>query len=577
MICDLGVVLLLALTLTCWFAGLPAGVPAWVPLLGATALAVVPRLRARTGAWRWPRPHAETVLCLSLALLYRASALVHPWGWVNRDGAYGAFVALHLLQGERPAPVFTEGANYQGTLKGHVAALLALLTGDRDFSRLIAAAGVLLALVFIAATMALARRAGAPHGRAAALFCGLYLAIGPRFPTVLTLNSVGQYADVLALGGLALALLARVLQQDSPGRQARGAYFAIGLLLGAAFWQQPVALSYAIATTVILLLGARTRRDPWALAALLGAAVGALPVLIWNLRNGWQSGEIMGRDPSDVMAQAEALPATIARTFSVSFPILGGLSPGHPLASLPPVEWLAAVLIPAAFVAFVVVRWRQIAAARRAGGASPALVAPLLALFCLALFWSVASGRVHWRPRYLLPVYAATAVHLGVVLAALARRSRALAAVVLAPFLALNATGYLPRLREARDAQAHNEALVRGVQRLGIRTGYADFSIAAPVTMFTAERILISPRLGPTPAYTSPSQEARVAALGPDAFLLRPRDDAAAFGAMLSGLGVGYRLDTDPVPVFHQLTRRVTIEEVLAAWGTAPPGEGGPE
>jgi hypothetical protein len=68
-----------------------------------------------------------------------------------------------------------------------------------------------------------------------------------------------------------------------------------------------------------------------------------------------------------------------------------------------------------------------------------------------------------------------------------------------------------------------------------------------------------------------------VAALGPDAFLLRPRDDATAFGAMLAGLGVGYRLDTEPVPVFHQLTRRVSIEEVLAAWGAAPPGEGGPE
>jgi 4-amino-4-deoxy-L-arabinose transferase-like glycosyltransferase len=574
---DTGVVLVLVLTLSCWFAGWPAGVPAWLPLLAALALVLVPRPRSRARARRWPRPHAETVLCLALALAYRASALVHPWGWVNRDGAYGAFVALHLLQGERPAPVFTEGANYQGTLKGHMAALLALLTGDRDFSRLIAAAGVLLALVFIAATMALARRAAAPHGRAAALFCGLYLAIGPRFPTVLTLNSVGQYADVLALGGLALALLARVLQEDARGRPARAAYFAIGLLLGAAFWQQPVALSYAIASAVVLLLAARTRRDPWALAALAGAAVGALPVLIWNLRNGWQSGEIMGRDPADVMAQAEALPATIARTFSVSFPILSGLSPGHPLASLAPVAWLAALLIPAAFVAFVIVRRREMAAAWRAGGASPALIAPLLMLACLALFWSVASGRVHWRPRYLLPAYAATAVHVGVALAVLARRSRALAALALAPWLALNAAGYLPRLREARDAQAHNQALVRGVQRLAIRTGYADFSVAAPITMFTAERILVSPRLGPTPAYLSPSQEARVAALGPDAFLLRPRDDAAAFAAMLSGLGVGYRLDTEPVPVFHQLTRRVTIEEVLAAWGAPPPAEGGPE
>lgn len=577
MIGDGAAVLCLVLTLTCWFAGVPAGVPAWVPLAAASALAAVPRLRARGRAWRWPRPRVETAVCLALAVLYRASALVHPWGWVNRDGAYGAFVALHLLQGERPAPVFTEGANYQGTLKGHLAALLALLTGHRDFSRLMAASSLLLTLVFIAATMALARRAAGAHGRAAALVCGLYLALGPRFPTVFMLNCVGQYADVLALGAVALALLARVLQGDTHGRDARAAYFAVGLLLGAAFWQQPVALSYVIAAAAVVLLAPQTRRDPWSAAALAGLFVGALPVLLWNLRNGWGSGEIMGRDPSDVMAQAEALPATVARTFAVSFPILGGLSPGHPWASLPPALWMAAALIPAACVAYLVLRGRDMVASLRAGRASAALIPPLLMLACLALFWSVASGRVHWRPRYLLPVYAATAVHLGVAAAALARRSRALAAAVVVPWLALNAAGFLPRLREARDAQAHNEALVRGIDALGIRTGYADFSISAPVTMFTAERILLSPRLGPTPAYTSPSQEARVAALGPDAFLLRPRDDTAAFGAALSSLDVGYRLDTEPLPVFHALTRRVSIEEVLAQWGSRPAAEGGPE
>src|SRR5262245_62341259 len=92
--------------------------------------------------WRVASPAPETWLCVGAALLYRLPALIHPWAWVNRDGAYGAFVTLHLLQGVSPAPVFTEGANYQGTLKPHLAALLAIVTRARDLPWLMAAASV---------------------------------------------------------------------------------------------------------------------------------------------------------------------------------------------------------------------------------------------------------------------------------------------------------------------------------------------------------------------------------------------------------------------------------------------------
>jgi hypothetical protein len=567
-------VLCLVLALSRWFAGAPAWVPAWAALLAGAALASMTRWPALRSCWPPPRPHLETAACLALALLYRGSALVHPWGWVNRDGAYGAFVALHLLAGERPAPVFTEGANYQGTLKAHLAAALALLTGDRDLSRLMAAASLLLSLVFIAASMALARRLA---GRVAAAVTGLYLAAGPRFPTVFTLNCVGQYVEVLALGGLALALLARLLDRGDSGAPARAAYFGIGWLLGAAFWQQPVALAYAAAAAAALAIRGRTWRDPWTMVLPLGAAVGALPVLLWNLQHGWASGEILGRDAEGLRAQAAALPEAAALTARVSFPILAGLSPGHPWADAAPARALALAVIPAALLAFAALRGREALRSIRRLRPSPVLLPPLLALASLALFWAVAGGRVHWRPRYLLPVYAATAVHVGVALAALARRSRALAAAVLAPVLALNAAGYLPRLREAAEAQGYWTRVVRAIDDLGIRTGYADFSIAAPVTMFTAERILLSPRLGPTPAYYSPSQEARVASAGPDALVLRPRDDLRQFGDALTRLGVGYELATDPLPVFHRLTRRPRVEDVLAAWGRQADAEGEPE
>lgn len=547
---------LCALTLGTWFAGRPALSPI-LPFIGVIFLVA---WRVRLG-WplALPRPRLETVLCVAAAVAYRLPALIHPWGWVNRDGAYGAFVALHLLQGVRPAPAFTEGANYQGTLKSHLAAGLALITGGRDLSLLMTAASLLLFLVFLAATMALARRLG---GRAAAMATGLYLALGPRFLTVFSLNCVGQYVDVLALGGLALALLARLLQGDRQAAAARGCYLGLGALLGAAFWQQPVALSYVVVVALTLLLRRASRRDPWTLLVPAGVLLGALPLILWNMQNGWASAEVLAREPDALKAQAGALPHLARQTLTVSFPILAGVSAGHPWAGWPALAAAGAGLLPLLLLGFLVLRGGEMYRSLRQGAPSPALLPPLLSLVCLMLFWAVAAGRLHWRPRYLLPVLAAATVHLGVVVAWLWARSRAAAMVILGLLLAVNIRGTLPRLLESRSIADYYRIVVRSLEEKGIRTGYADFSLAAPVTMFTSERIVLSPRLGPTPAYESERHARLVGSRGPDAYVLRPVDDPQRFAAVLEELGVSYRLDRYPVPIFHSLSRRVRIEEV---------------
>jgi hypothetical protein len=550
-----------ALLAVAWFAR-PAGLPPpGACLLGLLGL-VTMRL-ARGGAPRLCLPLPETAACTALAVLFRLPALLHPWGWVNRDGAYGAFVTLHLLQGTVPAPVFTEGANYQGTLKPHLAALLALATGARDLSWLMLAAGVLLSLVFLVASMALARRIG---GRGAALGTGLYLALGPKFLTTFSLNSVGQYVDVLALGGLALALVARVLATDAKGSGARGSYLAIGVLLGLAFWQQPVALSYAAAAFGALALRRATWSDAWSALVPAGAALGALPVVLWNLRNGWGSADVMGRGAGELGAQADALLRVARRTVSVAFPVLAGLSPGHPWQHLPGVSLLAAALVPALLVAFAVLRRRAL----RSLPPRPDLLPPLLLLACVGLAWAVAAGKVYGRPRYLLPVMAATAVHFGVVAAWAWTRSRAGAALAGALVLAFNVAGTWPRLRESAAVAAWYAELVHAVEDKGIRTGYADFQIAAPVTMFTSERVLLSSALGPTPAYESEAHAARVRSQGPDAFVLRPQDDPQPLADWLTAQGVTFQLSREPVPIIWALSRRVPVEEARALVGAAP-------
>src|SRR5207244_3430929 len=152
-----------------------------------------------------------------------------------------------------------------------------------------------------------------------------------------------------------------------------------------------------------------------------------------------------------------------------------------------------------------------------------------------------ASGRVYWRPRYLLPVAAASSVHLGVVLSWLWTRTRLGAASLLAVLLAVNVAGTLPRLQESAAIAEPYRRLARSLETKGVHTGYADFSLSAPVTMFTSERIVISPDLGPTPAYESPSQARLVEETGPDAYVLLAEDDPQRFAAVLRSLGVAYQ------------------------------------
>jgi ABC-type spermidine/putrescine transport system permease subunit II len=140
-----------------------------------------------------------------------------------------------------------------------------------------------------------------------------------------------------------------------------------------------------------------------------------------------------------------------------------------------------------------------------------------------------------------------------------------LAAFVSSPFA--HVAGTVPRLAASGDIAHHQEAIVRSLERKGIRTGYSDFSIAAPVTMFTSERIVLSPALGPTPAYESEAQARRVAEDGPDAYVLPPEDDPERFASVLRGLGVGFQMETKPVIVFYGFSRRVGLAEVAGFRG----------
>src|SRR2546428_9400434 len=107
------------------------------------------------------------------------------------------------------------------------------------------------------------------------------------------------------MGALAFVAVARLISSVRRGADAWWSYLGAGLLVGAAFWQQPVALAYAGAVALALALRRATWRDGWALLLLAGAFVGGVALLLLDaqkhLPNGglllqsWEAGHLAGQ------------------------------------------------------------------------------------------------------------------------------------------------------------------------------------------------------------------------------------------------------------------------------------------
>jgi hypothetical protein len=87
---------------------------------------------------------------------------------------------------------------------------------------------------------------------------------------------------------------------------------------------------------------------------------------------------------------------------------------------------------------------------------------------------------------------------------------------------------------------------------------------------------VLSGELGPSVSWVHPEHAAQVREAGPDAYLVGTGDLAVAFGARLNELACPYeRSDVSGVAIFHDLCRRVSLEEVagydLPAGVSEPP------
>jgi hypothetical protein len=546
----IGAALFWGLTCVAWF---DPGPPAALAVLPAGALAVCALLlgavwlRARWLALRGPRadgPRGGVLLVVVLAFLFRL-----PLAWqgaaayVTPDGALSGIVALHARDGVAHH-VLVPRVPYCGSLKSHLTAPLAAVI---DPARAFALVSVLFYVLFVAALYRLGLFVG---GGTTALGAGLYAAFAPAFVTHYSLSNDGNYVEVLALGTWALVLAIRWWREEESRPTLA---LATGLLLGLAFWCHILAVIHAAAIGLVFLAAGWRSLRSWLLLAL-GSAVGAIPILLWSARNGWESFRYL-LPGGQAVGALESGPGMLGRAWRMAtdqWPVLLGYDSGYPPVVDGVLKILAWTAVGLAVVAVV-------RAAREARSENAIALRVLLLFTAVNLIVAMAAlPQVPGNPRYLLFLMASLPVFLSSLLA------RGRLRYVLVALVALGAIGSLAQAPPVFRSDAEWRRFVADLESDGVRWCYTDFYLATKVNFLSEERVVCSAKLGPTMTEYFVEYRERVEAASEAALIAVNPTAAGKLERRLERLGVTWERRDLLKPVLLHLSRKVDPEELFA-------------
>jgi len=199
-----------------------------------------------------------------------------PAGAPDSDEAIVGLMTRHAVHGE--FTTFYWGQPYGGSQEALLGVPLFAMFG----SSLVALRLVPICLTAIAAVLvwrAGRRMFGDPGGAVAALLLWLW----PAYAIVHTTPAFGFYGATLVYVSLLLLLALRFVDAPTAWRAA-----CFGLALGLGFWESAQIIPVALPVIAWTIWHGRPGLRA-AAAAAAGAVVGALPWLVWNIRNDWHS------------------------------------------------------------------------------------------------------------------------------------------------------------------------------------------------------------------------------------------------------------------------------------------------
>jgi len=378
---------------------------------------------------------AALFLLGAAARIYGAWELRHN---LNPDAGIVALMAKHMAEGG-DFPIFFYGQAYMGSLEPMVSALFCALFGCSGFMVTLGTAFVSWLVLF--AVYLWARDA---HSPLAGLFAAAFCVIGPSAFLHYGVSPRGGYSVTILFSTLILWLSSKLIAESNSNS---GKWLLLGLLAGLGWWSNQLIIS-SILTAAILGL-AFLGKKIFSLNTVLAAAgffIGSLPFWWWNIFNDWRSFDFAGS-----MGQTPFWEG-IKIFFIDRFPDLLDLNSGRPAGRILKI----AIYIGAAAWGFFIMLRLKARQDRR--------WFHLLTLYVFILVSALMFSTSHFAhmstSRYLLPLFPAVAVLLGVATSQLAVRMPLFLAVVPLAFVIVGQFGCLTGLKQrGADETAYQGAI----------------------------------------------------------------------------------------------------------------------
>jgi hypothetical protein len=223
-------------------------------------------------------------IIIVVATLLRIILIAQGWPHSNADEDTMGIMGIHIAyKGEHP--IFFYGQHYMGALEAYVSAAFFRLFGTSVFS--LRLGPVLMFTLFLANMYLLTSLL---YTKKLALITLALLTLGSSIMLDTELVAIGGYPELLFFGSLALLLatwLALSYDQYSSPRWRVWrliAYGCWGLVVGLGFWSDFLMLPFILVSGLLLLLFCwRELLKGAVLTVVIGLAVGAFPLIIYNL------------------------------------------------------------------------------------------------------------------------------------------------------------------------------------------------------------------------------------------------------------------------------------------------------
>lgn len=223
-------------------------------------------------------------LIVALCAAVRLYFIAHNWPLTNSDEGTVGLMALHIAH-FKDFPVYLYGQGTLGSLEAYVGALLFPFFGPTVFALRFG-----LLLLFVCFLVSMYFMTSLLYTRKLALLTLVLLSLGSSDVLFRSYAAFAGHAETPLFGAL-LVLVAGKLALSSPasndlpiGRRRLVGYGLWGCLVGAAFWNDPLAMAFALASGVFLLVFCRHELRPRVLLSMLaGLLIGLLPVILYNI------------------------------------------------------------------------------------------------------------------------------------------------------------------------------------------------------------------------------------------------------------------------------------------------------